>query len=400
MQGTYDRSRWFELLKHGSVDEIRAELEAVPKAFLLSLTDNSQSRHTCIFFAVQSESIERGNKVLEILLNEGADANYKDALLQTALFYSCRYGHNQQAQMLINAGAEPNQRDTYGQTALYYASREGQGPTVNLLLSNKADPNIIDNLGQTALFYSSREGKFEATKLLVEFGANINHADKTRNTSLSWAKKSGNNELVEFLKSKGAVDKPGKSAKKEPEAAPKKKETKKKGEKKSQCMLMVVDENGDKRALTREELDEFEKRYPEIAKYWKDPNAAEELDSMDLEVLEANRPWEKHGKKLINTLWRANQAWIFHEPVDPIKLNIPDYLEIVKRPMDLGTVKKKLNNNFYSSTDKFLSDIELVFSNCKLYNPPESDVVSMCNQVLALYQSQIRVLGLDTLRSS
>ena len=398
MQGTYDRTRWFELLKNGTVDEIRSELEKVPKAFLLSLTDNSQSRHTCIFFAVQSESIERGNQVLQILLFEGADANYKDALSQTALFYSCRYGHSEQIRMLIEAGAEPNQRDTYGQTALYYAAREGQANTIKLLLSYKSDPNVIDNLGQTAIFYSSREGKLDATKVLVECGVNINHADKTRNTPLSWAKKSMNNDLFEYLKSKGALDKPGK-AKKEPEGSGKKKEGKKKGEKKVTCVLMVADDKGEKRQVSREELEEFEKRFPEIAKYWKDSLAADELDSMNLEALESKRPWDKMGKKLLNALWRANQSWIFHEPVDPVKLNIPDYFDVVKSPMDFGTIKKKLNNNFYSSADELLSDFELVFSNCKLYNPPESEVTNMCNQVLALYQSQIRALGLDTLRS-
>jgi Bromodomain/Ankyrin repeats (3 copies) len=399
MQGTYDKSRWFEMLKHGTPEEISMELESIPKSFLLSLTDNTQSRHTCIFYAVQSDNVSRGNKILEILLNEGADANYKDGLLQTALFYCCRYGKNEQTQMLINAGANPNHRDTYGQTALYYAAREGQAATIKLLLENKADPNVIDNLGQTAIFYSSREGKLEATKCLVEKGANLNHFDKTRNTPLTWAKKSGNSELIEYLLSKGAQDKPGKN-KKEPETVAKKKDSKKKGEKKLQCMLMIVDEKGEKRPLTPEELNEFEREYFDIAKYWKDPKAAEELESMDLEELETKKPWEKAGKKLLNTLWRANQSWIFHEPVDPIKLNIPDYFDIVKRPMDFGTIKKKLNNNFYGSTDEFLKDIELVFSNCKLYNPPESDIVSMCSQVMALYQSQIRVLGLDNIRAN
>lgn len=399
MQGTYDRSRWFELLKHGSIEEIKNELETVPRAFLLTLTDSSQSRHTCVFFAVQSENVSRGTQILEILLKEGADANYKDALLQTALFYSCRYGRNEQAQMLIDAGAEPNQRDTYGQTALYYAAREGQASTTKLLLDNKADPNNIDNLGQTALFYSSREGRLEVTKILVEYGANINHGDKTHNTPLSWAKKSANNELVEFLKSKGALDKPAKK-KKDAEAPQKKKDNKKKGEKKQQCVLMVVDEKGEKRPLTKEEMKEFEEKHPDIARYWREPNAVNDLDRMDLETLEAKKPWEKLGKKLLNTLWRVNQAWVFHEPVDPVKLNCPDYFEIVKQPMDFGTIKKKLNNNYYANTDEFLKDIELVFSNCKLYNPPESYVVSICNQVLALYQSQIRQLGLDTLRNS
>jgi len=50
---------------------------------------------------------------------------------------------------------------------------------------------------------------------------------------------------------------------------------------------------------------------------------------------------------MMNSLWKHNQAWIFHEPVDPKKLNIPDYLDIIKEPMDFGTVKTKLNNNQY-----------------------------------------------------
>lgn len=394
--GTYDRGRWFNLLKHGTISEIQQELDSNPKAFLLSLTD-TQSRHTCIFFAVQSESIERGNRILEILLNEGADANYKDALQQTALFYSCRHGHLEQVKMLINAGAEPNQRDTYGQTALYYASREGQAETIRLLFQYKADANIVDNLGQTAIFYSSREGKLEATKILVENGANVNHSDKNRNSPLSWAKKSLNNELVEYLKAHGALDKIGKVKK---ESEPVKKVQKKKGEKRNSCLLMIVDEKGEKRPLSSQELEDFEKMYPDIAKYWKDPALLDELESVPIESLEAKKPWEKPGKKLLNTLWRANQSWIFHEPVDPVKLNIPDYFDVVKHPMDLSTIKKKLSNNFYGSTDEMLRDFELVFSNCKLYNPPESEVVNMCNQVIALYQSQLRVLNLDSMRGS
>ena len=32
----------------------------------------------------------------------------------------------------------------------------------------------------------------------------------------------------------------------------------------------------------------------------------------------------------------------FRAPVDPIALGIPDYLDIIKKPMDLGTIEKKL----------------------------------------------------------
>ncbi len=36
-------------------------------------------------------------------------------------------------------------------------------------------------------------------------------------------------------------------------------------------------------------------------------------------------------------------AWPFNQPVDPVALNIPDYLDVVKQPMDLGTVLKNLD---------------------------------------------------------
>lgn len=53
--------------------------------------------------------------------------------------------------------------------------------------------------------------------------------------------------------------------------------------------------------------------------------------------------------KILNQLWKAKDAYIFHEPVDPVRLNIPNYLNIVKNPMDFGTIKKKLNMNFYDN---------------------------------------------------
>ncbi|CAG9316071.1 unnamed protein product [Blepharisma stoltei] len=390
--GEYDKTRWFDLIKHGRVEDVASELERFPKNFLLALTDNSQSRHTCLFHAIQSENAERGNQLVELLLREGADCNYKDMLQQTALFYASRYGRDRQVEMLLNAGSDPNQRDAYGQTALYYASREGHCSTINILISRGSEVNSVDNQGQTAIFYSSREGKFEASRTLAENGANVNYLDKTKNTPLTWARRSNNQQLVEYLISKGAIDRSSKAKK---EDGGKKKEEKRKSEKKLKCQLMIVNDKGEERPATQEELAEFENNFPDIAKYWKNPETLKDLETMDPDIVDKLKPWEKPGKKLINVLWRTNHSWIFHEPVDPMKLNLPDYFDVVKNPMDFGTIKKKLNNNVYTSGEEFIKDLELVFYNCRLFNPPESDVIKMCNQVQSVYQTQLQQLGLE-----
>jgi len=105
---------------------------------------------------------------------------------------------------------------------------------------------------------------------------------------------------------------------------------------------MIVDNRGDKKPASEQDMVDFESKYPDIAAYWKDPEALAKLEAISVDELEKSRPWEKPAKKLMNNLWRTAHAWIFHEPVDPKKLHIDDYFEIIKQPMDFGTVKKKL----------------------------------------------------------
>jgi hypothetical protein len=71
---------------------------------------------------------------------------------------------------------------------------------------------------------------------------------------------------------------------------------------------------------------------------------------------------------MINILWKNQKAWIFHEKVVPEKLGIFDYFDIIKNPMDFGTIKEKLKSHSYLSMKNYLEDIELVFHNCIMYN--------------------------------
>ena len=170
------------------------------------------------------------------------------------------------------------------------------------------------------------------------------------------------------------------------------KKDKKKNLDRKKYELCKVDEGGNSVPLTEEEIKKFEEEHPEIAAYWIQEKW-EELANLD-----DPRPWEAPTKKLLNILWKSNHAWIFHEPVDYVKLNIPDYPAKVSKPMDFSTIKRKLYNNVYHSPEEFLDDLELVFDNCINYNGLSNEVGLMGQYVKQIYTNQLNQLGLQQYR--
>ena len=77
----------------------------------------------------------------------------------------------------------------------------------------------------------------------------------------------------------------------------------------------------------------------------------------------------------------SGYAWPFYKPVDVAALGLRDYSDIIKHPMDLGTIKEKMDNREYNTAREFEQDVRLVFTNCYRYNPAEHDVVKMARQV-------------------
>ena len=105
--------------------------------------------------------------------------------------------------------------------------------------------------------------------------------------------------------------------------------------------------------------------------------------------------WEKAAHRMLQNLSRNSSAWIFQQPVDAKGLKIPDYFEIVKKPMDFGTIKGKLKDQCYDSIGAFMADMELVFYNCKLYNGEISGVGQMGKQVHDEYDKLCEQLCFD-----
>ncbi|KAI8823758.1 Bromodomain-containing protein [Fimicolochytrium jonesii] len=71
---------------------------------------------------------------------------------------------------------------------------------------------------------------------------------------------------------------------------------------------------------------------------------------------------------VLKQLKRLKDARPFLSPVDPVKLKIPTYYDIVKQPMDLSTIELKWRTAQYPTPQEFVNDVKLMFANCYLYN--------------------------------
>ncbi|KAL2579773.1 hypothetical protein AAZV13_15G083200 [Glycine max] len=96
---------------------------------------------------------------------------------------------------------------------------------------------------------------------------------------------------------------------------------------------------------------------------------------------------------ILKSLMSHTYSWVFSKPVDPIALSIPDYFTIISHPMDLGTIKSKLEKNIYSGTEEFAADVRLTFSNAMKYNPPSNDVHLMAKELSKIFDRKWKDLG-------
>ncbi|KAL7629038.1 hypothetical protein AAE478_000556 [Parahypoxylon ruwenzoriense] len=70
----------------------------------------------------------------------------------------------------------------------------------------------------------------------------------------------------------------------------------------------------------------------------------------------------------------------FRYPVKPVDDGVPDYHEKIKNPMDLTTIKDKMNNHEYSNHEEFVADVRQIFKNCYTYHTEGSPMWLNCQK--------------------
>uniref|UniRef100_F1KR80 Bromodomain-containing protein 2 n=2 Tax=Ascaris TaxID=6251 RepID=F1KR80_ASCSU len=97
-------------------------------------------------------------------------------------------------------------------------------------------------------------------------------------------------------------------------------------------------------------------------------------------------------KEVLKPAMRHKHAWPFTKPVDAVRLSLPDYHKVIKRPMDMNTIEKRLRNVYYYSAKDCMQDFEAIFANCYKFNQNEDDVSLMCKNIENLYREKIKLL--------
>ena len=83
--------------------------------------------------------------------------------------------------------------------------------------------------------------------------------------------------------------------------------------------------------------------------------------------------WCRMCQSLLDIVCEQLESRWFMKPVSTKKY--PDYLQIVRNPITLTVIKRKLSKGEYKDILHFKSDVDLMFNNAKLYTPEPKSVI-------------------------
>ena len=93
---------------------------------------------------------------------------------------------------------------------------------------------------------------------------------------------------------------------------------------------------------------------------------------------------------IVNSFLQRPDIGPFREPVDWRGLELHDYPKIIKKMMDLGTVKRKLERKQYYTAAECADDIRLIWSNCMTYNADGSDFWLLAKSFARRFEDRYR----------
>lgn len=97
-------------------------------------------------------------------------------------------------------------------------------------------------------------------------------------------------------------------------------------------------------------------------------------------------------KNLLAQIRTHPDAWPFIEPVK--KAEAHDYYEIIRFPIDLRTMTERLKNRYYVTKKLFIADLQRIITNCREYNPPDSEYCRCASTLEKFFYFKLKESGL------
>lgn len=91
-------------------------------------------------------------------------------------------------------------------------------------------------------------------------------------------------------------------------------------------------------------------------------------------------------RSIITELEVHEDAWPFLLPVNTRQF--PTYKKIIKKPMDLSAIKKKLDDNVYKTREEYCDDLRLMFNNCETFNEDDSPVGKAGHNLRSFFETK------------
>ena len=153
-----------------------------------------------------------------------------------------------------------------------------------------------------------------------------------------------------------------------------------------------------KRARTEEASEQGEFKIPQAPSAPSTPvTNGEPMTAFADDDVTITAPRLAHMKKTVSNLKKSNASRFFRLPVDHVALGIPTYPDIIKNPMDLGTVDNKLKNGDYSKVNEFVADFDQIITNAVTFNGREHPVTAEALKMQVSFHSQMKNLPKATI---
>ncbi|CAK7242632.1 MAG: hypothetical protein STHCBS139747_004128 [Sporothrix thermara] len=166
---------------------------------------DKEGRTPLLYLASEKEKVKWTMDTLRLLLDRGnANPEVRDNIGRTPLLWAATNGNLQLVEALLNgslggAVADVSASNNRGRSALHLAAEANHEAMVQLLLKYKADPNAISDGGWTPLHNAVQNGHEAVVSLLLGAGTNVNAELSNGMTPLHWAAYNGFESVVKVL---------------------------------------------------------------------------------------------------------------------------------------------------------------------------------------------------------